>query len=121
MTAMPCPHLACKQHLWVVDRTDRPGNPHRDLGQDRRRTIVVVASQTSCALQVVAAHPDGAPLDVIAQAFGVAPERIRQIETKALAKLEAAARALGIDVEKIAKLKKPKRIGSGRKRRPTPP
>lgn len=104
-------------HVWTVDRADRAGNPHRHLGQDRRRSIVLIASQTSCAFQVVTSHPDGAPYSAIAKALGVVPTRVRQVEARALAKLEVAARALGIDVEKIVKAKKPKPIGSGRRKK----
>jgi hypothetical protein len=65
---------------------------HRFLRRDLRAQLPIVDKVTryeddiACQL-FVATFPDGATLDMIAQAIGVSRERVRQIETIAFAKL----------------------------------
>lgn len=52
----------------------------------------------------VDAHPGGASLEDIAQAFGVTKERIRQIEVTACEKLARRLRLVGVDEEDVHEL-----------------
>jgi len=50
----------------------------------------------------VAERPDGATLEQVGQALGVTRERVRQIETRALARLATALTKLGVDPADVA-------------------
>src|SRR4030095_8946302 len=77
----PCPYVSCKHHLYI-DVSGRPGaiklnSPDLevwDLGE-------------SCALDV--ADRGGTTLEDVGAIMNLTRERIRQVEVKALAKLEA--------------------------------
>lgn len=86
-TRVPCPFVSCKHHLYL-DVDDRRGSykisaPHRE----------VVDLPHTCAL----AEGD-LTLDEIAARMGLTRERVRQIESRAIAKV---LRAPGIDRAKI--------------------
>lgn len=53
---------------------------------------------------VVAAWPDGATLEVIADAMGVTRERVRQIEERALRRLYLRMRVAGVELEDLQQL-----------------
>lgn len=81
----PCPFVACRHHLYL-DVSARTGaiklnfpdlEPH-DLPAD-----------ASCALDI--AERDGVTLEAVGHIMNLTRERVRQLEVKALAKLEAAA------------------------------
>jgi len=78
----PCPYVGCRWHLYL------------DAGDGRIRYnypgLAVEELTTSCALDVV----DGGPvtLDAVATLLNVTRERIRQIQARALYKLNRALR-----------------------------
>lgn len=83
----PCPFVSCKHHL-AIDVSEnghiKHNFPHLDLPEMR----------ATCALAVAA--DGGATLDGVATLLNVTRERVRQVETKALRLLRAAAEARGI-------------------------
>lgn len=78
----PCPFVSCKYNNYLHVEGDRLKIPS-SVDPDE------VDPRTSCALDV--AEYEGATLDDIAHAFGVSRERVRQIESKALAKVSRRA------------------------------
>lgn len=81
----PCPVVSCKHSLVILDR-DRAGRG--------RPSTVKRDESDSCTLDVVARHPDGLTLDLVGSKLGIVRERVRQIESRALWKLQAKAKAL---------------------------
>lgn len=72
----PCPWVACRHHLGLEVRGDRVIEREPAAGSP------------TCSLDVADAS-EPATLKAIGDALGVTRERIRQIESKALAKLRA--------------------------------
>jgi hypothetical protein len=88
----PCPFVSCRYHLYLqVDKEGRIS-----LNQPR---VEVGDLPISCSLDV--ADKGGGTLDEVGLAFGVSRERIRQIETKALPKLQRAVRRAGLDLREL--------------------
>lgn len=81
--ARPCPFVSCKFHLFldVSERTSAIKFNFPDLEPDEMAE--------SCALDV--ADRDGETLEEIGTIMNLTRERIRQIETRGLAKLKALA------------------------------
>lgn len=83
---VPCPHLACRDHLWVFTGEDRAGRPHDG---ERPPPLFAPVTAETCARRVVARHPDGLGHVSIGKLFGITGERVRQIRRRATAKLAA--------------------------------
>lgn len=81
----PCPHYRCRYHLWVVH--ERAGR--RDRRWRVPEPVVRQHSPETCALDVVDREPDGAGRVTVGRLLGLTKERVRQIEERALAKLQA--------------------------------
>jgi hypothetical protein len=73
----PCPYASCQWHLYA--------DHHRESLRAGFSGGDVTKLNQSCALDLA----DGGPqtLEVVAEALGISPERARQIEERALAKL----------------------------------
>ncbi len=82
-SARPCPWVRCRSHLAIdvhpQSGSIKPNHPLDDFD----------AMPATCALDVVAAHPDGVTLETVAGLLNVTRERVRQIEERALARLAA--------------------------------
>lgn len=95
----PCPFIACKMHLWL----DIGRRGHRShVVKWHFRGVYVCPSQmpkrSSCALDLADDHAQGGmTLGEIGAAWNLHPERVRQIEVAAIAKVRRAFRKLGID------------------------
>jgi hypothetical protein len=116
----PCPWVSCRFHLLdVIEfpsgmtdvRSIRVRANANQRAVDRfteRASDLLVGLVDSCALDVADRpripavnrvndnHEDGTTLDAVGQAMGVVRERVRQIETRALAKLPQRARSRGL-------------------------
>lgn len=57
-----------------------------------RYSLPRAANGERCALTLIEEHPDGMPLELIGERFGLTRERIRQIEGAALVKLASGRR-----------------------------
>lgn len=84
----PCPHVTCKHHL-AFDVNERTGSiktnfPHLEVDE-----LV-----ESCTLDV--ADAGGLTLEEVGEVMNLTRERIRQLETKALAKVAAALAKAGL-------------------------
>ena len=77
----PCPHVACRHHLYL------DVNPHTGTIKLNFPELEVWELAVSCALDV--ADLGGAPIESVGDLLNVTRERIRQIETQALAKLSS--------------------------------
>ena len=89
----PCPHVTCKHHL-AFDVDARNGSiktnfPHLEVDE----------LAESCTLDV--ADAGGLTLEDVAEAMNLTRERIRQLETKALAKVASALADAGISAEDL--------------------
>lgn len=99
----PCPWIRCRHHLLIEaalvgrERLERspawaPGlRVHPAARRARTLEDALRALPESCALDVAAAHPDGAALETIGEVLGVTRERVRQVEALALRKLTSAS------------------------------
>jgi hypothetical protein len=76
----PCPHVSCRHHLYL------DVNPQTGTIKLNFPELEVWELEHSCALDV--ADQGGAPIETVGQFMNVTRERIRQIETQALSKLE---------------------------------
>jgi len=79
----PCPFVSCKYHLYL-DVLDRTGSIKLNFPD-----LEVWELPESCALDV--ADRGGMPLEEIGDVMNLTRERVRQIETKGLAKLRELA------------------------------
>ena len=61
----PCPHYACRHHLWMICRGD-------ELPDD------------SCALDLVDEHPEGLTAHEVASILGVSRQAVECVEKGAL-------------------------------------
>lgn len=89
----PCPHVTCKHHL-AFDVNPKTGAiktnfPHLEVDE----------LAESCTLDV--ADEGGRTLEDVAAAMNLTRERVRQLETKALAKVAAALAKAGIRAEDL--------------------
>jgi len=75
----PCPHVSCRHHLYL------DVNPHTGTIKLNFPDLEVWELGVSCALDV--ADMGGAAIEQVSELLNVTRERIRQIETHALAKL----------------------------------
>ena len=82
----PCRWIRCRLHLWRSDPWDQPGR--RWPGGPRHGKVKAPTSAT-CALDVTDANPDGLSASEVGVILGVSPERVRQIEERAAAKMRA--------------------------------
>ncbi len=86
----PCPFVSCRYHLlWerkkaIWQRQFRRGE--RTLREDEVVLMALSSMQATCALDV--ADAGGVPLGAVAEILGVKPERVRQIEVRALLKVD---------------------------------
>jgi len=79
----PCPLVGCRANTYL-----EPVNGGRSLRvQWGDRQPEDVPPGESCIEDLVEAHPDGMTLDEIARVLGCTRERVRQVETVALAKI----------------------------------
>lgn len=79
----PCPHVGCRYHLWTERRLDRRG-----AVVDLRETPLFGDRRHTCVLNEIARGP--LTLEAIGGLFDLSRERVRQIETDALARLRDA-------------------------------
>jgi hypothetical protein len=79
--ARPCPYISCKYHLFL-DVSPRTGSIKLNFPD-----LEVWEMPVSCALDV--ADSGGSTLEDVGAIMNLTRERIRQLEVKALAKLEA--------------------------------
>ena len=87
-----CPFVSCKWHLAVdVDAVNGTIRVHLDAWDAEEQTIDVARMPSTCALGVTARHPEGMTLDEIGSMLGLTRERVRQLETRALAAIQAPA------------------------------
>lgn len=86
----PCPWISCRYHL-AID-VNELGTLHRTFG-----LTDVSEMHETCALDI--ADRGGATLEEIGRALNVSRERIRQLETLALANAARSARRLHLAVE----------------------
>ena len=84
----PCPYVTCKHHL-AFDVDARNGSIKTNFPD---REVDELAE--SCTLDV--ADAGGGTLEDVAEAMNLTRERVRQLETKALAKVAAALAEAGI-------------------------
>lgn len=89
----PCPHVTCKHHL-AFDVDQRNGSIKTNFPN-----LEVDELPESCTLDV--ADEGGRTLESVAEAMNLTRERIRQMETKALAKVKAALAKAGISAEDL--------------------
>jgi hypothetical protein len=82
----PCPCVGCKYHLYL-DVNERTGTIKLNFPD-----LEVWEMPISCALDV--ADSGGATLENVGAIMNITRERVRQIEVKALAKLEKFAKRL---------------------------
>ena len=84
----PCPHISCKHHLYL-DVNDRTGSITLNFPDKE-----VWELAESCALDIADRGGDGdyggASLEEVGVVMNLTRERIRQLETRGFAKLEAA-------------------------------
>lgn len=92
---IPCRHVRCRHHLWLVEGRERPG---RRTAQAQRgdgsgqfapgpptgtpielQSILRIASPESCGLDVIERNPDGLKYKEIGPLLGLCGERVRQI------------------------------------------
>lgn len=86
----PCPHYGCRYHLWVVrERAGRRQGRGSLRWWSTPQPVVRQHSPETCALDVVDREPDGAGRVTVGRLLGMTKERVRQIEERALAKLQA--------------------------------
>jgi hypothetical protein len=78
----PCPHVRCKQHLWLRLQSENPGNPK--AGKQGATTLRPATMQT-CALDRADRGP--ASFDEIGELLDMDSTRGRQIAQQALWKL----------------------------------
>ena len=81
----PCPYISCKHHLYL-DVSPRTGSIKLNFPD-----LEPWEMPESCALDV--ADLGGVTLEVVGALLNVTRERIRQLEVKALAKLESSPAA----------------------------
>ena len=79
----PCPHVACRYHLWTDRVLDRHG-----AVIDLRESDAFGKRAHTCVLREAAR--DGLALEDVAAILGICDERVRQVEEAALARLRAA-------------------------------
>jgi Sigma-70, region 4 len=79
----PCPHVSCRHHLYL-DVSPRTGAIKLNFPD-----LEVWEMATSCALDV--ADTGAATLEDVGSILNLTRERIRQLELKALARLEAVS------------------------------
>jgi predicted DNA-binding protein (UPF0251 family) len=84
----PCPHVTCKHHL-AFDVNERTGSI-----KTNRPDIEVDELTESCTLDV--ADAGGLTLEEVGEVMNLTRERVRQLETKALAKVAAAMAKAGL-------------------------
>lgn len=85
--ARPCPWVSCRYHLFLdVSEADNIKLNFPDLEPDQL--------ETSCALDV--ADREGATLEEVGDLINVTRERVRQIQTRALEKVERRAARTGM-------------------------
>ena len=80
-TVRPCPKTSCRYHLWADD--ERPGRPHHGKSPPPK----IKRRAQSCALDV--ADQGEHSTDQMGKLLDCVPERICQVEDRALAKLAA--------------------------------
>lgn len=89
----PCPHVTCKHHL-AFDVDARNGSIKTNFPH-----VEVDELAESCTLDV--ADAGGRTLEDVAEAMNLTRERVRQLETKALAKVAAALAKAGVTAEDL--------------------
>lgn len=87
----PCPHVACRHHLFLRLEQEQAGNPR--LGRQGETTLRA-PTMHSCALDVAS---EASSCERIAALLGIDATRVRQIAKRALQKL----RFLGIDTHEL--------------------
>lgn len=93
----PCPWVSCTEHLaWMAVSRGPAEVQEAELDLAVRD---LSAERPSCVIDVVDAHPEGLTLDEVGQLFGVTRERIRQIESKALARLPRRTEREGLSID----------------------
>lgn len=88
MHARPCPFATCRYYM-APERRRKDGTLYADQPSGTQ----------SCALDV--ADAGISTLDEIGALMGIVRERVRQIEFKAIVKLRAACKSVGLDLEDI--------------------
>lgn len=73
----PCPLVSCELHLATQLASKLPA----DVSDEDVERLLRALPYT-CAQDVIDAHPDGADLRVIGEAFGISHERVRQLERR---------------------------------------
>jgi hypothetical protein len=82
----PCPYVSCQYHLYL-DVSEHTGSIQFNFPD-----LDVSEMKESCALDV--ADREGATLEEVGEYMNVTRERIRQLEVKALAKVELRGRKI---------------------------
>lgn len=95
--ARPCRFVWCRHHLRLVEGSERPGRRWR--GKAPPDKLLVGRLRETCTLDVVDKNPDGLTLDDIGLLMRATRERIRQLEVKALFKLERGLHLRGVCTE----------------------
>ena len=101
----PCDRYSCRQHLWPD--TERQGRQHHGVAPPPK----LRRGPESCALDVVDRNPDGISTELVAQLMGhgMTAERARQVEARAMRKLEIAKivgdAIEGVELPKHARLR----------------
>lgn len=91
----PCPYVGCRHHLGI--EVNGAGNLSFAHGPTEVHDL-----RWSCSLDL--AEHEGLTLDQVGQALGVTRERVRQLEVRALAKAQRAAKRMGLDFPALALL-----------------
>lgn len=88
----PCPYIMCTKHGWLIEQSDRPGNP--DKHAQGGATFYPVGH--SCKLDVADAGPR--TRQQTGDEMDITDKRVEQIEKGALAKLD------GLNEDQVAEL-----------------
>lgn len=75
----PCPLVSCELHLATQAASRLP----EDVSDEEVERLLRAMPYT-CAQDVIDAHPEGAELRLIGEAFGISHERVRQLERRTL-------------------------------------
>jgi hypothetical protein len=92
LVSRPCPHVSCRHSLYLdvnAARGVKMNFPDLEPGE--------LPANGSCSLDV--AERGGATIEMVGELLNLTRERVRQIETVALAKLEPLVRAFLRDVD----------------------
>ena len=85
----PCKWVSCRYHLWSTEGTERPGRRWTEIDPNRYGRVCQ-HTHVTCSLDVADIAPDGLGRKKVAALLGVTPERVGQIEARAMRRMKMA-------------------------------